>query len=250
MMPAYDFDFDLIHVVPFFQVLCRPCICPRACRLADLERVRLPYLGYFAFRQHEGDKAYRVHAVALFCRYAAQRRKLINMSHAAQVVDAGTPNDHSKKSTGDTIYLTTVCPCSCISFFRGVAASMVRVLVLNHRLWLKNIFVAQADSSGMMVSLIQSNYEGFGSGLVAPGTGFALQDRGALFSMDPAAADVYAAGKRPFHTIIPGFVFKDERPWLSFGVMGGNMQPQGHAQILSNIIDFGMNVQEAGDAAR
>ena len=95
----------------------------------------------------------------------------------------------------------------------------------------------------MMVSLIQSNYHGFGSGLVVPGTGFALQDRGALFSMNASAADVYAPGKRPFHTIIPGFVFKDEKPWLSFGVMCGNMQPQGHAQILSNIIDFKMNVQ-------
>jgi gamma-glutamyltranspeptidase len=101
----------------------------------------------------------------------------------------------------------------------------------------------QADGNGMMVSLIQSNYEGFGSGLVAPGTGFALQDRGALFSLDPSAADVYAPGKRPFHTIIPGFVFKQEQPWLSFGVMGGNMQPQGHAQILANLVDFGMNVQ-------
>jgi gamma-glutamyltranspeptidase/glutathione hydrolase len=76
------------------------------------------------------------------------------------------------------------------------------------------------------------------------------QDRGALFNMDPAHNNAYAPGKRPFHTIIPGFAMKDEQPWLSFGVMGGNMQPQGHAQVLSNIIDFGMNVQEAGDAAR
>ena len=90
-----------------------------------------------------------------------------------------------------------------------------------------------------------------GSGLVVPGLGFALQDRGSLYDvMHADAANVYAAGKRPFHTIIPGFVLQDDRPWLSFGVMGGNMQPQGHAQILSNIIDFGMNVQEAGDAAR
>ena len=102
----------------------------------------------------------------------------------------------------------------------------------------------------MMVSLIQSNFEGFGSGLVVPGLGFALQDRGALFNMENTTADVYAAGKRPFHTIIPGFATKDGEPWLSFGVMGGNMQPQGHAQIISNMVDFGMGVQESGDAAR
>ncbi len=101
-----------------------------------------------------------------------------------------------------------------------------------------------------MVSLIQSNYRGMGSGVVVPGLGFGFQDRGELFDMDPESANVYAPGKRPFHTIIPAFVMKDGKPWLSFGVMGGGMQPQGHVQILCNLIDFGMNLQEAGDAAR
>ncbi|MFH5832622.1 gamma-glutamyltransferase [Halalkalibaculum sp. DA384] len=112
------------------------------------------------------------------------------------------------------------------------------------------IYLTTADSAGNMVSLIQSNYRGMGSGIVVPGTGFVFQDRGELFSMDPEHANVYEAGKRPFHTIIPAFVMKDRVPFMSFGVMGGGMQPQGHLQILTNIIDFGMNLQEAGDAAR
>jgi gamma-glutamyltranspeptidase / glutathione hydrolase len=107
-----------------------------------------------------------------------------------------------------------------------------------------------ADKDGMMVSLIQSNYRGMGSGLVADRLGFMFQDRGELFALTPGHANIYAAGKRPFHTIIPGFLLKDGEPLMSFGVMGGDMQPQGHVQILTNIIDFGMNLQEAGDAAR
>ena len=107
-----------------------------------------------------------------------------------------------------------------------------------------------ADSTGMMVSMIQSNYAGMGSGLVADGLGFMFQDRGALYSLHKDAANVYAPRKRPFHTIIPAFVMKDGKPWLAFGVMGGSMQPQGHVQVLVNMIDFGMNLQEAGDAAR
>jgi gamma-glutamyltranspeptidase/glutathione hydrolase len=107
-----------------------------------------------------------------------------------------------------------------------------------------------ADKDGMMVSLIQSNYRGMGSGLVPDGLGFMFQDRGELFNLDAEHPNAYAPGKRPFHTIIPAFVLKDGAPWLSFGLMGGGMQPQGHVQVLVNLIDYGMNLQEAGDAAR
>lgn len=142
--------------------------------------------------------------------YAAERRKLIDPKHAAKTVAPGNP----ALEQGDTIYLCA------------------------------------ADDEGNMVSLIQSNYRGMGSGIVVPGLGFNFQDRGELFSMEPGHANVYAPGKRPFHTIIPGFVMKDGKPWEAFGVMGGGMQPQGHVQVLTNQIDFGLNVQEAGDASR
>lgn len=111
-------------------------------------------------------------------------------------------------------------------------------------------YLTVADSSGMMVSLIQSNYRGMGSGLVPDGLGFMFQDRGELFSLEEGHPNVYAAGKRPFHTIIPAFLMKDGKPVMSFGLMGGGMQPQGHVQVLVNMIDYGMNIQQAGDAAR
>lgn len=142
--------------------------------------------------------------------YGAKRAELIDVNKAALEVDHGDP----KLIEGDTIYLTV------------------------------------ADKDGMMVSLIQSNYRGMGTGLVADGLGFIFQNRGAQYSLTPGHPNVYEPGKRPFHTIIPAFITKDDKPFLSFGLMGGAMQPQGHAQMVSNIIDFGMNVQQAGDAAR
>jgi len=112
------------------------------------------------------------------------------------------------------------------------------------------IYLTAADKFGNMVSLIQSNYRGMGSGMVPPGLGFMLQDRGELFSLVDDHANVIEGGKRPFHTIIPAFVTKDGKPFISFGVMGGATQPQAHAQIVINLIDFGYNLQEAGDAPR
>jgi gamma-glutamyltranspeptidase/glutathione hydrolase len=111
-------------------------------------------------------------------------------------------------------------------------------------------FLVTADERGMMVALIQSNYTGFGSGYVIPELGFGIQDRGALFSLKAGHPNVLAPGKRPFHTIIPAFMGKDGAPEMAFGVMGGDMQPQGHAQIVVNLVDFGMNLQEAADAPR
>jgi gamma-glutamyltranspeptidase/glutathione hydrolase len=142
--------------------------------------------------------------------YAAERASLIDPDRAARRLMAGK----AALNSGDTIYLTV------------------------------------ADAEGNMVSLIQSNYRGMGSGVVVPGLGFGFQDRGELFTLEKGHANCYAPGKRPFHTIIPAFVMKDGQPWFSFGVMGGGMQPQGHVQVLVNMIDFGMNVQEAGDAGR
>ena len=112
------------------------------------------------------------------------------------------------------------------------------------------IYLTVADKFGNMVSLIQSNYRGMGSGMCPTGLGFVLQDRGEMFSLEEGHNNVYAPGKRPFHTIIPAFITKNSKPWISFGVMGGDMQPQGHVQIVVNLIDFKMNLQEAGDAPR
>jgi gamma-glutamyltranspeptidase/glutathione hydrolase len=149
-------------------------------------------------------------AELLSAAYADKRRALIDPKHAATAVSAGNP----AIDEGDTIYLTT------------------------------------ADSERNMVSLIQSNYRGFGSGMCPTGLGFSLQNRGEMFDLTPGRPNSYAPGKRPFHTIIPAFVTKDGRPVMSFGVMGGDMQPQGHVQILINLLDFDMGLQEAGDAPR
>jgi gamma-glutamyltranspeptidase/glutathione hydrolase len=166
--------------------------------------------------------------------YAAERSKLIDPNRAAKQVEAGNPQNGadapSRRSAENSA--------------RGRAGSSS---LIDHG---DTIYMCTADDEGNMVSLIQSNYRGMGSGIVVPGLGFMFQDRGELFSMDPQHANVYAPGKRPFHTIIPGFVMKDGKPWEAFGVMGGGMQPQGHVQVLTNQIDFGLNVQEAGDASR
>ncbi len=153
--------------------------------------------------------------------YAKERGKLLSMERAARSIEPGIIPELNE---GDTIYMTV------------------------------------ADADGMMVSLIQSNYRGMGSGMAPPGLGFIFQDRGEMFVLKgcdakpadakPAHPNCYAPGKRPFQTIIPAFVTRDGKPWLSYGVMGGAMQPQGHVQILLNMIDFGMNLQEAGDAPR
>jgi len=112
------------------------------------------------------------------------------------------------------------------------------------------IYLTVADKDGNMVSLIQSNYRGMGSGMTPPGLGFVIQNRGEGFTLQPDRFNTFEPGKRPFHTIIPGFITKDGKPYMSFGVMGGGMQPQGHVQIVVNMVDFGMNLQEAGDAPR
>ena len=152
--------------------------------------------------------------------YAAERARSIDRAHAAAAYEplklAGAsfaPEEHPE-AHGDTIYMTV------------------------------------ADKDGNVVSLIQSIYEAFGAGIVAGDTGITLHNRGSLFSLKPGHPNLLAPGKRPFHTLVPAMVMKDGQPWLSFGVMGGDMQPQGHVQVLLNLIDFGMNVQEAGEAPR
>jgi gamma-glutamyltranspeptidase/glutathione hydrolase len=111
-------------------------------------------------------------------------------------------------------------------------------------------YFTTADKDGLMVSMIQSNFRGMGSGLVADGLGFMFQDRGMLFSLQDGHPNIYAPGKRPFQTIIPGFASKDGLPWLAFGVMGGDMQPQGQTQIILNRVDYGLDVQAAADSPR
>jgi gamma-glutamyltranspeptidase/glutathione hydrolase len=176
-------------------------------------------------------------------KYAAERRKLIDPNHAAKTVQAG--NLIGSEASGFTR------PAGLPPVEGEQARSLLAEMSEDaHFPKGDTIYMCTADDEGNIVSLIQSNYRGMGSGIVVPGLGFMFQDRGELFSMDPQHANVYAPGKRPFHTIIPGFVMKDGKPWEAFGVMGGGMQPQGHVQVLTNQIDFGLNVQEAGDASR
>ena len=147
--------------------------------------------------------------------YGMKQRGRIDLTKAADGVTSGiNPSVDRFKGTGDTVYLTT------------------------------------ADKDRNVVSFINSLFHAFGSGVVVPGTGLVLQNRGALFSLNPDHPNRIEGRKRPYHTIIPGMAFKDGKPWLSFGVMGGAMQPQGHVQVLLNMIEFGMNVQDAGELAR
>src|SRR6266478_1883722 len=142
--------------------------------------------------------------------YATERRKLIDPNHAAKTVEAGNPQNGAGAPPRRSAEVSA----------RGRAGSSSLIDDGD------TIYLCTADDEGNMVSLIQSNYRGMGNGIVVPGLGFMFQDRGELFSMDPQHANVYAPGKRPFHTIIPGFVMKDGKPWEAFGVMGGGMQPQ------------------------
>jgi gamma-glutamyltranspeptidase/glutathione hydrolase len=146
--------------------------------------------------------------------YAARRRGLIDPRRAAESVQTGITEFDWRRSHGDTVYLTVV------------------------------------DKDRNAVSFINSLYQNFGSGVVVPDTGIVLQDRGALFTLEENHPNRLEGRKRPYHTIIPAMVFRDGKPWLSFGVMGGDMQPQGHVQVLLNMIEFGMNVQDAGEAPR
>ena len=155
--------------------------------------------------------------------YAADRCRAIDPARAARIVRAGhigrQPGaafgpEPPPTGAGDTVYLTAV------------------------------------DGEGQAVSLIQSLFESFGSAVVPPGTGIVLHNRGSLFVLDPRHPNHLGPAKRPLHTLIPAMVLRDGRPFLSFGVMGGDLQPQGHVQVLMNLLEFGMNVQEAGEAAR
>ncbi len=146
--------------------------------------------------------------------YARRQRARIDSQRAAPAVNTGITSFDWRKSRGDTVYLTVV------------------------------------DKDRNAVSFINSNFQNFGSGVVVPDTGIILQDRGALFTLEKDHPNCIEGHKRPYHTIIPAMVFRDGKPWLSFGVMGGDMQPQGQVQVLLNMLEFGMNVQDAGEAAR
>ena len=176
----------------------------------QIEAMKLAFADVYRYVAEPSSMAVRPEQM-LDDQYLASRAKRINMK-TAQAFEAGTPDSVTRR--GGTIYLTT------------------------------------ADESGMMVSLIQSNYMGFGSGCVEPHFGISLQNRGHGFSLDSASPNVVAPGKRPFHTIIPAFLSKDGQPVMSYGVMGANMQPQGHMQTLVRMLDYGQNPQAACDAPR
>ncbi len=176
----------------------------------QIEAIKLAFADVYRYVAEPGSMTVTAEQM-LDPAYLAERAKLINPNRA-QVQAAGEPGGPHRR--GGTIYMTA------------------------------------ADASGMMVSFIQSNYMGFGSGCVVPGYGVSLQNRGHGFSLDAASPNVVAPGKRPFHTIIPAFLMKDGQPQMSFGVMGANMQPQGHVQTLSRMVNHGQSPQAACDAPR
>jgi gamma-glutamyltranspeptidase/glutathione hydrolase len=186
--------------------------------LAEAKRIAFADRDQFLADPDRVDPA--VLATLISKEYAAERRRSIDTSRAAARADAyafGRPGGQTvapPAGAGDTVYLTAV------------------------------------DGSGLAVSLIQSLFEPFGSAVVPPGTGILLHSRGSLFTLDPSHPNALGPRKRPLHTLIPAMVMRDGRLWLSFGVMGGDLQPQGHVQVLMNLIEFGMTIQEAGEAAR
>ena len=189
-----------------------------------VEAKRIAFADRNAFIADPDSVPQAVLSTLLAKNYAALRRKEINLDYRAdsykpanlsdQIATAEGHQDLSGRDLGDTIYMTA------------------------------------ADGDGNVISLIQSLFGNFGSGVVAGDTGIVLQNRGSLFSLKKEHPNLLSPHKRPFHTLVPAMVFSNNRPWLSFGVMGGDMQPQGHVQVLLNLIDFGMNIQEAGEAAR
>jgi gamma-glutamyltranspeptidase / glutathione hydrolase len=159
--------------------------------------------------------------------YAATRRKEIDLAHAAESYKAGAIKGVTSSSAQD----------EASENFTGLDRG-------------DTIYMTAADGKGNFVSLIQSLFADFGSGIVAGDTGILLHNRGSLFNLTPGHPDQIAPHKRPLHTLIPAFIMKDGKPWVSFGVMGGDHQAQGHTQVVVNLVDFGMNIQEAGEAAR
>lgn len=178
-----------------------------------IEAKKLAYADLYAWLADPGRTSLPITEI-ISKEYADQRRRHINLNRAALEVETGIDRTNQRPLTGETVYLTVV------------------------------------DGDRNIVSFINSIFHLFGSGVVVPETGIILQNRGALFSLDPDHPNRIEGRKRPYHTIIPGMVYRDGKPWLSFGVMGGDMQPQGQVQVLLNMIEFGMNVQEAGEASR
>lgn len=189
------------------------------------EAKRIAFADRDAYLADAGSVPEDVLKMLLSKEYAARRRKEIDLNRAARTYEPGTPGA-ARPSAG-------AAPASPPAEARG-----------------DTIYLTVADREGNVVSLIQSLYESFGAAIVAGDTGIVLHNRGSLFSLKPGHPNRLAPGKRPLHTLVPAMVMKDGQPWLSFGVMGGDMQPQGHVQVLANLIDFGMNVQEAGEAPR